>query len=237
MGMVSLVLPVYDERDNLAPLISEVAATLQGVEHEIVAVDDGSEDGSLEELVRLRKEYSNLRVLSLAKHVGQSAALAAGFEAARGDIVAMMDADGQNDPADVPHLVELLESSDNCAAVAGYRVNRADSRWKRVQSRIANWVRNVVTGDSIRDTGCSLKAIRREALAALPHFDGMHRFLPTLIRLQGGTVLEAPVSHRRRLSGVSKYGMWNRALRGLRDAMGVRWLRRRQLRYEAKEAR
>lgn len=237
MGMVSLVLPVYDERDNLAPLISEIEATFQGAEHEIIAVDDGSTDGSVDELVRLRSEYSSLRVVTLGKHAGQSAALAAGIDAARGEIVATMDADGQNDPADVLDLLELLRSNSSCTAVAGYRANRADSAWKRFQSRIANSVRNLITGDSVRDTGCSLKVVRREALAGLPRFNGMHRFLPTLIRLQGGTVVELPVSHRLRLNGRSKYGMWNRALRGLRDAMGVRWLRKRSLRYEARERR
>jgi dolichol-phosphate mannosyltransferase len=235
--MVSLVLPVYDERDNLAPIICEIEATLQGIEHEIIAVDDGSSDGSLDELVRLRKEFSSLRVVTLGKHVGQSAAFAAGFDAARGEIVATMDSDGQNDPADVPELVQLLQSNISYDAVAGYRANRADSGWKRLQSLIANRARNLITGDSIRDTGCSLKAVRKDALAGLPRFNGMHRFLATLIRLQGGTVIEVPVSHRPRLSGNSKYGMWNRAVRGLRDAMGVRWLGKRSLTYEARERR
>lgn len=233
--MVSLVLPVYDERDNLAPLVSEIEATLQGVEHEIIAVDDGSSDGSLDELVRLRSEFRSLRVVTLGKHVGQSAALAAGFDAACGDIIATMDADGQNDPADIPDLIQLLQSNLGYDAVAGYRASRADSRWKRFQSLIANRARNMITGDSIRDTGCSLKAVRREALTGLPRFNGMHRFLATLIRLRGGTVIEVAVSHRRRLSGRSKYGMWNRAVRGLRDALGVRWLGKRSLRYEARE--
>jgi dolichol-phosphate mannosyltransferase len=237
MGMVSLVLPVYNERDNLAPLLGEIEARLQGVEHEVVAVDDGSTDSSLEELRRLRAEHAALRVLALERHTGQSASLAAGFDAALGEIVTTMDADGQNDPADVPALIRVLEQNTSCAAVVGYRANRADSGWKRLQSSIANSVRNLITGDSIRDTGCSLKAIRREALTGLPRFNGMHRFLSTLIRLQGGTVIEAPVSHRPRLGGRSKYGMWNRALRALRDAIGVRWLGRRALRYEATEHR
>jgi hypothetical protein len=146
-----------------------------------------------------------------------------------------MDADGQNDPADVPRLLEILDRQQDCAAVVGYRVNRADSAWRLFQSRVANAVRNWLTGDRVRDTGCSLKVIRKAVVGDLVCFDGMHRFIPTLIRRSGGTVIEAPVSHRPRSRGKSKYGMWNRGLVALRDALGVRWLRRRRLEYRSRE--
>jgi glycosyltransferase involved in cell wall biosynthesis len=233
--MISVVFPVYNERDNLAPLLAEVEATLNSMKMEVIAVDDCSTDGSLEELLRLREEHKSLRVVSLERHAGQSAAFAAGMELARGDPVILMDADGQNDPADVPALLDILNNDPDCAAVAGYRVNRADSSWKRIQSRVANSVRNWLTGDRVRDTGCSLKVVRRSAIHGLVSFDGMHRFFPTLIRQAGGKVVEAPVSHRPRLSGKSKYGMWNRGMVALRDALGVRWLRRRALEYTSRE--
>jgi glycosyltransferase involved in cell wall biosynthesis len=206
MIQVSLVMPVYNERDNLAPLLGEVEATLAGIEYEVIAVDDGSTDGSLSELQRLQASHRFLRVLELSPHAGQSAAFTAGIECARGNIV-----------------------------VVGYRIIRSDSRWKSLQSRVANSIRNWLTGDQIRDVGCSLKAMRRDSLLRLPKFDGMHRFYPTLIRLAGGLVAEAPVSHRPRITGKSKYGMWNRAGGALGDAIGVRWLGRRVLRYTTKE--
>lgn len=229
--MLSVVLPIYNERENLAPLLAEVAAALGRQAYEVVAVDDSSTDGSLDELRRLRARHPALRIVRLDRRAGQSAALSAAFEAVRGDVIVTMDADGQNDPADVPRLVTVLAGDPSLAAVTGYRVRRADSGWKRLQSRVANVVRNRLTGDAVRDTGCGLRAMRRQAVGRLPRFDGMHRFLPTLIRLAGGTVQELPVAHRARRYGRSKYGMWNRAMRGLRDALGVRWLRRRELRY------
>ncbi|UCG85202.1 MAG: glycosyltransferase family 2 protein [Gemmatimonadota bacterium] len=233
--MVSVVIPVFDERDNLAPLLDEIEATLGGADHEVVAVDDCSADGSLEELLRLQSTHPQLRVITLEQRAGQSAAIVAGFELAHGEVVVTLDADGQNDPADVPRLLNLLRQNPGCAAVVGYRASRADSGWKRLQSRIANTIRNWVTGDAVRDTGCSLKAMRRAVLLDLPRFDGMHRFLPSLLRMQGGVVMEVPVAHRRRLSGKSKYGMWNRAARALGDALGVRWLIRRRLAYKVIE--
>lgn len=233
--LISVVLPVYNERDNLGPLLAELDAALGGAPHEIIAVDDASTDGSLAALRALRARHARLRVLALASHAGQSAATLAGCDAARGEIVVTLDADGQNDPADIPTLLDRLGSTPECAAVVGYRATRRDSAWKRLQSRIGNAVRNRLTGDDIRDTGCALKAVRRETLQALPRFDGMHRFLPTLIRLRGGRVEEVPVAHRPRRFGRSHYGMWSRALRGLCDALGVRWLRRRALVYQARE--
>jgi len=233
--MLSVVLPVFNERDNLVPLLDELGAALGNRRFEIIAVDDGSTDGSLDELSRQRRDRPALRVIAFRQRSGQSAALAAGWAAARGDVVVMLDADGQNDPADIPALLDRLQADPRLAAAAGYRVRRRDSRWKRAQSRIANTIRNWITRDRVRDTGCSLKAARRDVLNALPQFDGMHRFLPTLIRFQGGLVVEVPVSHRARRSGRSKYTARNRALAALRDAFGVRWLRRRALRYTVRE--
>jgi glycosyltransferase involved in cell wall biosynthesis len=233
--MISVVFPVHNERDNLAPLLAQIEAALGDRGLEVIAVDDASTDGSLQELRRLRAEHDAMRVLSLDRHAGQSAAIAAGITAARGDPLVLMDADGQNDPADVPALLHIIEKEQDCAAVVGFRVNRADSAWRRLQSRIANAVRNWLTGDRVRDTGCSLKVMRSSAVRDLVFFDGMHRFFPTLIRRSGGRVIEAPVSHRPRLKGRSKYGMWNRGLVALRDALGVRWLRRRTLDCESKE--
>jgi glycosyltransferase involved in cell wall biosynthesis len=226
---------VFNERDNLEPLLDEIEAKLASVDYEVVAVDDGSTDGSLEELLRLRSAHRRLRVVALERRAGQSAALVVGFQLSQGEVVVTLDADGQNDPADVPRLLQLLRDNPRSAAVVGYRMSRADSGWKRLQSRIANAIRNWVTGDAVRDTGCSLKAMRRAKLLSLPKFDGMHRFLPSLLRIHGGEVMEVPVAHRARLSGRSKYGMWNRAARTLRDALGVRWLSRRRLAYRVRQ--
>ena len=235
---VALVVPVYNERDSLPLLIDEIARAVgggaAGRSYEIVAVDDGSTDGSLELLRGLGRDHPELRVVALAEHAGQTAALAAGFRAARGRVVVTLDADLQNDPADVPALLAELERS-RAAAVVGYRVNRHDSAWKRLQSRIANGVRNRLNRETIRDTGCSLKAFRADAVRALPLFDGMHRFLPTLIRMGGGTVVEVPVRHRPRRFGRTKYGMWNRVFRSFADALAVRWMQRRALRYRIRE--
>ncbi len=232
---LSLVVPVYDERDSLAPLVAEISAALaRGEGYEIVAVDDGSTDGSLEVLKTLKRDHPELHVVALAAHAGQTAAFAAGFRAARGRVIVTLDADLQNDPADIPVLLERLRTS-GATAVVGFRVNRRDTGWKRLQSRIANAVRNRLNGETIQDTGCSLKAFHAEAVQALPLFTGMHRFLPTLIKLYGGTVAEVPVRHRPRRFGTTKYGMWNRVWRSFVDALAVRWMQRRALRYRISE--
>lgn len=232
---MSVVLPIYNEKGNLEPLLRELSAVLGDVPHEIIAVDDGSTDGSLDELKSLVPEVSGLRILVLQRRCGQSAAMMAGIDVAAGEILVTMDADGQNDPADIPVLLGALGGEPSYAAAVGYRVRRADGVWRRVQSRFANAVRNRITGDTVRDTGCGLRAIRRGAALGLVRFDGMHRFIPTLLRMRGWTVVELPVKHRMRLHGRSKYGAWNRAFRGLWDAMGVRWLARRSVGYEVKE--
>ena len=229
-------MPVYNEEDSLEALVTEIAAALgdPARPYELVAVDDGSTDDSLATLKRLKRQHPELHIVAFATNAGQTAALAAGFRAARGRVVITLDADLQNDPGDIPALVSALEAG-TAAAVVGYRLGRRDSAWKRVQSGVANVLRNWLTGESIRDTGCGLKAFRADALGPLPPYDGMHRFLPTLIKLGGGTVLELPVRHRARRFGVSKYGMWKRAWRGLVDALVVRWMQERRLRHQVRE--
>jgi glycosyltransferase involved in cell wall biosynthesis len=233
---LSLVIPAYNERDNLAPLLAEIETALdgKGLRYEVIIVDDGSTDGSIDVLKALRQQYPALHVLVFERNAGQTAAFAAGFQAARAPVVVTLDADLQNDPADIPKLIAALERT-GATAVAGYRATRRDTAWKRLQSRIANGVRNRLNGEVIRDTGCSLKAFRTDALRTLPLFAGMHRFLPTLIKMQGGTVTEIPVGHRPRKHGVTKYGMWNRVWRSLMDAFAVRWMQRRALRYRVRE--
>jgi len=228
------VVPAYNERENLAPLLNEITSALAGRSYEVIIVDDGSTDGTLEALKAMRAQFPQLRILAFERNAGQTAAFAAGFRAARAPVVITLDADMQNDPADIPRLVETLRES-GATAVAGFRATRRDTPWRRLQSRIANAVRNRLNGEVIRDTGCSLKAFRTDAVRALPLFAGMHRFLPTLIKMQGGTVTEIPVGHRPRRHGVTKYGMWNRVLRSLVDAFAVRWMQRRSLHYRVRE--
>lgn len=232
---VSVVLPVHNERESLGPLLAEVRAALGDEGLEIVAVDDASTDGSLEELTRLARDIPVLRVLRLPRRGGQSAALAAGWTAARAPVIVTLDADGQNDPADIPRLLAALESEPGLGAVVGFRVGRRDGAWKRLQSVVANRVRDAVTGHRVRDTACGLKVLRRDAVIHVPRFDGMHRFLPTLLVREGLVVRELGVAHRARRHGRTKYGMWNRAVRGLRDAVGVRWLMRRALQVDWEE--
>jgi len=226
--LVSVVLPVFNERENLPPLVREITAVLQDLDHEVVAVDDGSTDDSLSVLQGLQRRYPQLRVVSRPRRGGQSAALLDGFRKARGDVVVTLDADGQNDPEDIPHLLDILGEGRH-RAVVGYRARRAAGIWKRTQARVANAIRDVITGDSVRDTGCALRVVRREDLLALPRFAGLHRFIPTLLRRAGVRIVEVPVRDRPRLHGRSKYGMWNRVFVGVIDALGVRWLKMRRI--------
>jgi dolichol-phosphate mannosyltransferase len=226
---LSVVLPVHNERENLASLAAELAAALGDRAVEFIAVDDGSTDGSGGELERLAAADRRWRVLRMRRRSGQSAALAAGWTAARAPTIVTLDADGQYDAADIPRLLAVLEADPALGAVVGVRMRRQDGSWKRLQAAVANRVRDVITGHRVTDTGCGLKVMRRAPLLALPRFDGMHRFLPTLLAREGVRVRQVPVSHRPRRHGRTKYGMWNRALRGLRDALGVRWLTRRAL--------
>jgi glycosyltransferase involved in cell wall biosynthesis len=233
---LSVVFPIYNEEENIPHLLREIAAALdgRGWTYEIVAVDDGSSDRSLEVLRASRADYPTLRVLALAKNSGQTAALDAAWRAARGRMVVSLDADLQNDPADIARMVQkLAETSSDM--VIGVRVNRQDTWSRRMQSRIGNGVRNWITGDQITDTGCSLKLVKREAIDRVRLFTGMHRFLPTLVRYAGYKVVEMPVNHRPRQYGISKYGAMNRAFRGLVDCFAVRWMGTRMLKYDAHE--
>lgn len=232
---VSLVVPAFDEEESLPLLAREIREALgeAGVPYELVLVDDGSTDGTLEVMLGLAREDPAVRVLRQRPHRGQSAALAAGWRAARAPVVVTLDADLQNDPSDVPRLLAALDEGFD--VVSGVRVERRDSWGRRVSSRIANAVRNRLTGDSVTDVGCTLRACRTELLRELPVFTGMHRFLPTLLRLQGGRVTEIPVRHRPRRYGATKYGVHNRLWRGIVDLLAVRWLQRRWIDRRAVE--
>jgi len=221
--LCSVVVPVFNERENVRPLVEEIDRALAGASgpYEIVLVDDGSTDGSDAVMRQLASERRHLRVLRLAANAGQSAALAAGFRAVRAPVVVTLDADLQNDPAEIPRLIALLAEAD---VVSGVRVERHDAWRRRVASRIANAVRRRIVGDSTTDVGCSLKAYRSALLSGVPYFDGIHRFLPGLLERQGARVVEVPVRHRARRFGESKYTIGGRLRRGLVDLLGVRWL-------------
>ncbi|HET7712240.1 MAG TPA: glycosyltransferase family 2 protein, partial [Thermoanaerobaculia bacterium] len=212
----------------------EQALSGSGWTYEMVAVDDGSTDRSLAVLRSLQERNPRLRVLALARNSGQTAALDAGWRAASGRFIVSLDADLQNDPADIPRMMRTLQESGS-DMVIGVRVNRHDTFSRRLQSRIGNSVRNWITGDRITDTGCSLKLVKKEAIERVRLYTGMHRFLPTLVRMQGYKVIETPVNHRPRQYGQSKYGAMNRAFRGLADCLAVRWMGKRMLRYEVSE--
>lgn len=233
---LSVVFPVYNEEENIPILLAEITAAMAKTKwtFEIVAVDDGSSDRSLEVLREARVPYPALRVLTFAKNSGQTAALDAAWRAAEGRFVVSLDADLQNDPADIPAMMGRLEQAA-ADMVIGVRVNRHDTWSRKMQSRIGNGVRNWITNDQITDTGCSLKLVRREAIDRVKLYTGMHRFLPTLVRMQGYKVVEMPVNHRPRRFGVSKYGAMNRAFRGLADCLAVRWMSKRILSYEVSE--
>lgn len=226
----SVVVPVFNERDNIEPLVVAVLPVMEklGEPFELLLVDDGSSDGSSELMDQLAARDSRIRVLHLTENCGQSAALAAGFAHARGQVIITLDADLQNDPEDIPKMLELLGQYD---AVVGIRVQRHDSAWKRFSSRFANAVRNWLTREDIQDTGCPLKVFKAAAIKRVRMWNGAHRFLPTLLKLEGFTVTQVPVRHRPRRAGKSHYGTWDRAFWGLRDALGVRWLLDRQIRW------
>jgi glycosyltransferase involved in cell wall biosynthesis len=223
MPAVSVVIPLYNEEDNIAELQKELAAALAGIDHEVILVDDCSKDQTLSRI----EKRPEVRVLEFAKNTGQSAAMYAGIQAARGDVIVLLDGDRQNDPADIPKLLAGIEQGADL--VCGYRANRKDTTFKRIQSRIANAVRSRFTGDGVRDTGCTLKAMRRECREALVPFYGMHRFIPALIKGMGYKIAEVPTQHRPRTAGVSKYGFGNRAWKATCDMFAVKWLLSRQI--------
>jgi dolichol-phosphate mannosyltransferase len=226
---ISVVVPLFNEEENVPILQSELRAALSGLDHEIVFVDDGSVDRTVEQI----EAAPNIRVIRFEKNTGQSAAIYAGLQAARGATAVLIDGDLQNDPADIPRL--LAEIARGADVVCGYRVKRKDTVLKRLTSRIANAVRSRFTKDGVRDTGCTLKAMRRECVSALVPFKGMHRFIPALIKGAGYRLVEIPVNHRPRRFGESKYGLGNRALRATIDMFGVRWLLARRLKYKIRE--
>jgi len=227
---VSVVVPVFNEEESIAILQSELRSALSGVDHEIVFVDDGSTDRSADKI----EVAPNVQVVRFEKNIGQSAALYAGIHAARGETIVMIDSDLQNDPADIPRL--LAEISRGADLVCGYRAKRKDTIAKRLTSRIANFVRGWFTKDYVRDTGCTLKAMRRECADGLVPFKGMHRFIPALIRGAGYRLVEIPVNHRPRRFGQTKYGFGSRALRATMDMFGVRWLLSRRLNYKIRDS-
>ncbi|NBV85725.1 MAG: glycosyltransferase [Verrucomicrobia bacterium] len=222
--MLSVVIPLYNEEENVAPLCEEISRTLAGHDFEIVLVDDKSTDQTLARIPL----QGNIRVLKFEKNTGQSGAMYAGIHSAKGDILILMDGDRQNDPADIPKLLATLDQGFDL--VCGYRASRKDTFSKRLTSRFANAVRSRFTRDGVRDTGCTLKVMRRECREALLPFNGMHRFIPALIKGMGYRITELPVHHRPRVAGVSKYGFGNRALRATLDMFAVRWLLSRQIR-------
>jgi len=227
---VSIVVPVRNEADNIAPLIAEIAAALDGRwAYEIVYVNDGSTDATGERLSAIMAQRPNLRQLRHTVSSGQSAAVRSGVRAARGAIVATLDGDGQNDPAFLPNLIAAVESGNGRVGLAaGQRVGRKDTGFKKLQSRIANAVRGIILRDGTRDTGCGLKAFPREVFLAMPYFDGLHRFLPALVRREGLAIAYVDVVDRPRHSGVSNYGFFDRLWIGIMDLGGVWWLIRRK---------
>lgn len=220
---ISVVIPFYNEEENVANVLQEIRECQPAAE--IIAVDDGSRD----ETWKIIKSFNDVRGLRFAKNCGQSAAMLAGLKAAKGTICVTMDGDGQNDPADINQLVEGLQTAD---VVCGYRAKRQDTFNRRLASRIANTIRRFFLHDGVRDTGCSLKAFRKEAVDELIPFNGLHRYLPAFFLNAGLTVSEAPVNHRPRTKGISKYSNWDRALRGIYDLIGVSWYLKRKVHFK-----
>ncbi len=222
---LSIVVPLHNEADNVAPLQKQIAHALAERNFELILVDDGSSDDTVKRITR----EDNVRLITHAENLGQSAALYHGLWAADAPLIATLDGDLQNDPADLPRLIAQIDGGADMAC--GFRRNRQDSLAKRLQGRLANRLRRLITRDGIRDSGCSIRVMRRECREALVLFDGMHRFLPTMVRAAGFTIVEIPVAHRPRRHGLSHYGFANRAVRGIVDLIGVRWLlsRRRTL--------
>lgn len=229
---IAVIVPVRNEEGNVAALIAEIEAALEGLApFEIIYVNDGSSDGTAGELARLMATRAHLRRIDHAQSCGQSAAVRSGVRAARAPICVTLDGDGQNDPAFIPQMVATLEAAGPaCGLVQGQRLGRQDTGFKKFQSRVANAVRSRILKDSTRDTGCGLKCFRREAYLALPYFDALHRFMPALVKREGYTLAFVDVRDRPRLSGVSNYGFFDRLWVGIVDLAGVRWLIKRRKR-------
>jgi len=232
--LISMIVPAYNEADNLDALIARVAQAIQEVTDawELIIVNDASMDATDRILGDWQARQPHLRVLKLRQRSGQTAALAAGFQHARGTFIATLDADLQNDPADIPALLDRVRTG-HCDMATGWRRIRQDNWLRRVSSRVANSVRNRLTGETIHDSACGLKVFRRSCLSAVKLYDGMHRFLPTLFRIEGFRVEQVPVHHHPRAAGTAKYGVSNRLFKALRDALAVRWMKQRTLHFQA----
>ena len=230
---ISVVLPCYNEQDNVIPLITEITNALKPLnkKYEIVCVNDGSTDDTYKILKQNKKEFPEIRIITFTQNNGLTAALDCGFKRAKGDIIIMCDADMQNDPADMPKLIKALESYD---AAYGWRKNRQDTIKKRISSKIANNFRRMITKDKIHDVGCGLKAFKKECVSSIKLFDGLHRFIPILIELNGFTSTQIEVNHRHRFKGKSKYNVANRLFKSLYDLFAVKWMIRRHFTYKEK---
>ncbi len=228
---LSVVIPVHNEEESIAGLIDEITAALgEKYQHEIIVVDDGSTDNTLEVLLNIKQNLSTLRVVKHLQNSGQSTAVRTGVQHAQSAWIATLDGDGQNDPADIPNLYNELvdnQGSDPWLVVAGYRKKRKDTWLKRMSSKYANGIRDRLLRDGTPDTGCGLKVFARDSFLDLPYFDHMHRYIPALFQRQGGRVVSIEVNHRHRMLGTSKYGFHNRLWVGITDILGVRWLQNR----------
>ncbi len=230
----SIVIPIKNEEDNIKELIEEIEPVMKGLAQkwELICIDDGSTDRSLLILQDLSKQKPFLRILSFTRNFGQSAAFAAGFKAAKGEMIITLDGDRQNDPADIPKLTAAIA---DCDLVVGWRVHRKDTFQKKMISKLSNAIRSRLCADGIHDTGCSLKVYRKEAVAQIKMYRGMHRFLPALFKIEGFRVKEIPVNHRERSRGVTKYHFFNRSLGPIIDMFVVRWMRHRKLTHQIRE--
>ncbi len=234
---ISIIIPVKDEAENILPLAAEINSAMEKLLNgwECIWIDDGSTDRTLALLKGLVEADPRHRFISFEKNTGKSAAYCAGIDEAKGELIATLDGDGQNDPADIPKLIELVESGTADMA-SGYRFRRKDSLVQKIASRVGNGFRTLLTGKTpVRDVGCGIRVFRKKCFAALPQFSGMHRFLPTLFVIQGFTLAETPVNHRPRLTGKSKYSINNRLWVGIFDTIGVFWLRKRAFRVKIRE--
>lgn len=224
----SVVIPVFNEEGNIVPLCDELNRVMRKLSspYEIILVDDGSTDGSYRRMLEAREKHPAVKILKLSRNYGQTAAFWMGIRYSRGEIIITMDGDGQNDPRDIPRMVQRLDRYD---LVCGRRKKRKDGLGKRWQAGAANFIRNLALHDGVKDIGCSLKVFKRPEMADLPLFDGLHRFLPALLKSQGYTIDQVDVNHRPRLKGSSKYGLRNRLIRSLPDLLAVRWMMKRRL--------
>ncbi len=231
---LSVVIPVKDEEENILPMVEEIRAAAADWpwSWEIVFVDDGSGDATWDRIKQARATEPRIRAVRFKKNCGQTSGVQAGVRHARGSICVTLDGDCQNDPGDIAKMVGAMSDAD---IVMGWRTTRNDSAWRRFQSRFANGFRNMMTGETVHDIGCAIKAFDRKKMLEIPLFEGMHRFMPTLFRYKGWRVAEIPVNHRARTRGITKYGMWNRAFKALRDLFAVRWMSRRMIRYELRD--